>query len=349
MPGVLDFVFSFGHKVEAVDVHFGGCRFDVPASRDDRACIISELGRSGLDLKLCYTLKSIEPLDKSQSWSWSLRPATIYHSLDLESGSSMWIFIKADKIMKNRVSSLMDQGTPEFLQEPAARFIRSFEIHLIPAEWSIENWRRYLNYMMGKLKATADRIKTIDVDRTFHKPDALPPSRIPTLLSVDEQARKGSYSPLQHVAEMAAAIKKSYSWKAGNNMTSKSTDPVDPQIQKETQPNRQAVPEIEDEISFSFDDIQDIQFCEENANDAKRAIRQDINVIGTIKQRYLSLWQSDLFSKDLRKSCSYSFTKFQNRLDEVVEELQMHLDNMQMFLELLTERKRMVCRMKGKM
>lgn len=337
MPGFLDFVFSFGSQLEPEDTHFGGCRFQMPLCASVPNGQIAELGRSGLELQVCYHLKSIEPTSPDRSWPWSLRPTTLYHSMDLQKGTATWIFIKGNSLLKDRVASLPDEDDAQLPNHLVRQFIRSLDIHLIACEWTIEHWRWYYNFMMKKLQDTSGRIKTMDVDRVFEKPDLPPPSRVGTLQSNNKSSTEQSSSPLQRIAELSARIKSS-STRTKTEQELRSHNSSSAMSEKYTNSVASSEPEIEEDPSFTFEDIQDIQFYEDHANDAKRALTNNIDIINKLRERYTTLCQGQF----LPDNVNGGFARFQSRLEEIVEESRLHLNNMQNFLQLLSERKQLV-------
>jgi hypothetical protein len=65
MPDFLDFIFPFGKQLYTQDFHFSGFRHEERLSEDDRGLNLSHLGRSGRDVRMCYSLKSVEPIERA--------------------------------------------------------------------------------------------------------------------------------------------------------------------------------------------------------------------------------------------------------------------------------------------
>src|SRR5688572_3951480 len=71
MPAFLDFIFPFGLQEYLQDFYFSGFREDTRLL--STGLIIPNLGRSGREIRLCYSLKSVEASNGNTSWPWSIR------------------------------------------------------------------------------------------------------------------------------------------------------------------------------------------------------------------------------------------------------------------------------------
>jgi hypothetical protein len=103
MASFLDFVFPFGKQVYARDFHFSGFREESRLVYDSKDAGIPGLGRSGIGLKLCYNLRSVER-SSEPSLPWSIRQTAVYHDFDLETGRTLWVIVKGNKLIKNRMN-----------------------------------------------------------------------------------------------------------------------------------------------------------------------------------------------------------------------------------------------------
>src|SRR5438046_7112362 len=82
MPSFLDFLFTYGIRQYAQDLHLVGFRSDSRLKEVDRGLVVNELGRSGREIRMCYCLKGVEPSNSEPEWGWSIRQTVVYHSLD---------------------------------------------------------------------------------------------------------------------------------------------------------------------------------------------------------------------------------------------------------------------------
>ncbi|GAB7323066.1 hypothetical protein MBLNU13_g05583t1 [Cladosporium sp. NU13] len=90
-----------------------------------------------------------------QRWPWALRPTVTYHSFDAESGKSVWMVVKANELIKNRIrASCDDQDLYQYSSD--GDFDNSFEstlrTHLVLCALAGENWRWYINYIEQQIQ-----------------------------------------------------------------------------------------------------------------------------------------------------------------------------------------------------
>ncbi|KAF2735006.1 hypothetical protein EJ04DRAFT_576404 [Polyplosphaeria fusca] len=153
MPSFLDFIFPFGRQEHARDSYFGGFREEDSLESKRRGVQIQSLGRSGIALRLCYNLRSVERLQRPHlDVKWSIRQSATYHSFDFETGQSLWINVKGNRGIKDRIT---EGSQSPFLSDFSTRslaFASSLATHSIMCDWSAENWRWYINDMEDELQ-----------------------------------------------------------------------------------------------------------------------------------------------------------------------------------------------------
>ncbi|KAF7566672.1 hypothetical protein TUN199_06494 [Pyrenophora tritici-repentis] len=172
-PSFLDFLFPFGRQGFARDFHFSGLRDESRLANYLDSSIPTALGRSGRDIRLCYNLRSVEPC-KDHS-PWSIRQCAVYHTFDLKTRKTFWIFVKGNKVIKERVTEALerlnhiDTATKKPRQpvhSPSCdEFNTSLEIHLLLCNWSGENWRWYINELEDQLQATTQGALEFKVEK----------------------------------------------------------------------------------------------------------------------------------------------------------------------------------------
>ncbi|KAF2244131.1 hypothetical protein BU26DRAFT_569134 [Trematosphaeria pertusa] len=179
MPSFLDFVFPFGYQEYPQDFHFSGLQEESRLDERWKGTEIPQLGRSAQQLRFCYNLRSVEPSKSQSSLPWSIRQTAVYHSFDLQTGHSLWISVKGNKLIKNRIT---EASTLPSLSEAGTRsgaFSASLATHLLLCDWSGENWRWYINDLWDRFQElTRDALAT-PVD----KPPSPIASPVPFLMS----------------------------------------------------------------------------------------------------------------------------------------------------------------------
>jgi hypothetical protein len=181
-PSFLDFVFAFGLKEGAQDFHFSGLKAEYRLAPYDKTCVLPSLDRSGRDLRFCYNLRSVEPTSPRSKEPWSIRQCAVYHTFDVENGKMIWIMVKGNKEIQERVTEAANRSTHSDvpLKSRSDAFAASLETHLLLCNWSGENWRWYINDLEDQLSALAQGLLAYEVER---QPSPLPSPTLPKITS----------------------------------------------------------------------------------------------------------------------------------------------------------------------
>lgn len=148
--------------------HFKG--FHTIGSDDNDLIDISELGRSGRDLRMSYLLRSMEyDPDSKKKWKWNLRQTAVYHSFDAETGQSFWCNIKANDEFQRRIkesASHLNLGKPGMKKEHRVPrlFAAALSTHLIYLFWCDENWRWCINDMEAEINNILEKARLAPID-----------------------------------------------------------------------------------------------------------------------------------------------------------------------------------------
>jgi len=92
------------------------------------------------------------PEEKNQ---WPLRHASLYHSLDLETGRAVYILLKANTKLAKRIKDATGENRhlrPDTPKTPEQSFVASLQVHLIMLEWAVESWSEYIDGMDDTLR-----------------------------------------------------------------------------------------------------------------------------------------------------------------------------------------------------
>lgn len=166
MPSFLDFVFSFGEQVRAKDFNFCGFRSESKLHCDVPLLKLPNRRRSGRIFQMCYSLRSVEKASQKH-WPWSNRQCAVYHSYDIDTEAATWIVIKANKLMKSRIKSLIKKGAlygVDGVGAESSPLQSALRTHLLVASWSAEQWRWYINFLEEKFEQTSNRTLTESTD-----------------------------------------------------------------------------------------------------------------------------------------------------------------------------------------
>lgn len=199
MPTFLEFVFPFGRQHFARDFHLMGFRSESQISKQARGLRIDSLGRSGRHLEFCYSLKSIES-SSGDPLPWSIRQCSVYHHLDLVTGQSVWIIVKANQVISDAIQRRSkDRQEARLLDMNTKRspLVASIELHEIVCGWISDNWHWYINdletYLQDKTRraiSSSAEPSALISNTAPVTPTVLPPS--PPQISRREGSCRGS-------------------------------------------------------------------------------------------------------------------------------------------------------------
>jgi hypothetical protein len=169
MPVYLDFVFPFAGQESSEGSRSSGFHEDTRLLSSKVGLCIPALGRSGREIRLCYSLRSAEKFLGYQEWF--IRQAVIYHSFDVESGKSFWVVIKPNQRLQDRIKT--KTGTAKEARKSGLRsfnttaeaFSSSLEAHLVVCDWCDEDWGQCLDYLEKRLQENANQSPVFGVPR----------------------------------------------------------------------------------------------------------------------------------------------------------------------------------------
>jgi hypothetical protein len=204
MPSFLDFVFPFGKQVYPQDVHFSGLREDSCFDLQTRGAALSGLGRSGNGIQMCYNLRSVEPTnDQSSLLQWSIRQAAVCHHFDTETATTLWIIVKANKLIKNRFGEAAQESSRPRPSTLADSFNATLTSHLLICDWSGENWRWYINDLEEKFQNLTDDVFVPQMEKETSPVSPMSPSGF----FMSPRTRTSSIPPLSPSATLCSSPK----------------------------------------------------------------------------------------------------------------------------------------------
>ena len=331
MPGFLDFIFGFGEQQYEEGFHFTGFRQDNRLNSLDRGLSIQDLGWSGRELRLCYSLKSVEPSESQRYWPWSVRTTAVHHGFDIVTGRAVWIVVKGDGLMKSRIKSATgSRGLPGLtsFQTIDRGFASALATHLILCDWSIEHWHRYVSFLEEEFQAASRRTLSV---------------------MVSERARAESVANTSSVTDNALGFgpktartrMKPSSFMQSPSQPARVLPPVTPKSAPTSyRPNdkdRNA-----DQQAFSFTDLQRLHFLEEKANETLLILKANSSVLTELKHHYSNTADSEDWPQDLKSNCRGDILRFERRVASVQNDLWMQQSRTETLLRLLANRKSLV-------
>lgn len=328
MPVFLDFIFPFGKQIYTRDFFFSGFRHENRLADLDAGPNLPKLARSGREIRVCYSLKSVEKSDEPEEKRapWSVRQTATYHSFDIQTGAALWISVKGNDLIQDRIMTTTENLKPD--QRPFSTKERSFQeslsTHLVNCKWASENWRWYLNELEEELQGTTGRrALSAKVVRDDRKPE-------------DKE-------------KLEFLRARSMSTKASNNWRANATTFLQPprangqaQANRTRSTSRESRAEHDTHSQFSFDDLRDVQSLEDKANEVIFVLNANIDVLKELTEYYHDLITSDEYSKDFA-SYKRSVERFERQILSVTNNLRMQITRARALVRMLVDRKALVC------
>jgi hypothetical protein len=360
MVSFLDFIFPFGMQEYLEDFYFNGFREESRLSSPATGLVIPKLGRSGRDIRLCYNLKSVER-SSDKHWPWSIRQTAVYHSFDVEYGKALWIMVKGNELMKERIRSSAANGAvgPTDLKNfgsTCEAFVSSLATHIMLAEWCDEDWRWYLNYLEGRLHDATRRATAILIETE------------PSIYESPIHRHKKTDTSSSVANTVATVVKKTFSKKHRNS----SSDPAVPLADIPVQPpfpmkegpppppgggpppppfpppgmpgsipTEKQQPQ-EDEEDFTLKNLQLVQYLEEKANEISPVLAANIDILRELSEHYKSILTSDDCPTEIKSGCQIAFKNFEKRIKSITTDLERQKSRTQILLGLISNRKNLV-------
>ncbi|CAF3475776.1 unnamed protein product [Fusarium graminearum] len=170
-PTFIDLVSAFGFTHYPTDYHMTGFDSDDTLAVKDpsKLLMIPTIGRSGREHRMQYLLRSTERDYASDgSRKWNIRQTAVYHTFDLIEGKALWINMKANSLLEDRIkeatadSAIMNSAA---MGDLAESFSSTLTIHLIFLEWCDQDWRTCINDCESKIRNILAKAQTSRVDQ----------------------------------------------------------------------------------------------------------------------------------------------------------------------------------------
>ena len=347
-----DFLLPFGYQTYKQDFFHSGFRQKSQISSrhhpQDSLCPKMTEGR----FEMCYALKSPE---QSVSDDWSIRHCAIYHSFNVRTVQAIWIMVKGNKVMRERVESAT---SPRGVQEMTSHettdkaFSASLTVHLLVVDWSVEAWRWYINSLEDKFQQLTrralsapvhpssspkpdsnlytinGRVDTAKTDRTatsvFSRKQTSPSENGNPSIS-----RQRQMTPLQTIVNEETGVAQPV--------------PPDEQIEEFNESSDPAKNEEDETRSgFNIEKLRKVQRIEEDVHQALLVLRQNIVVLEQLRKHYQSLYGSTNFPTGFVNFCQEDVNRFQSRVQGAEKEMQVQILRLEYLLHLLADRKTLV-------
>ncbi|KAM7212204.1 hypothetical protein V8F06_012416 [Rhypophila decipiens] len=164
-PSFLELVFTCRYRELPLD--YALFRNENFLEASDAILDLPTMGRSGYQLQHAFNLLTVERADDpNEKQQWPLRHASLYHSLDIKTGRSLYMLLKGNIKLAQRIKDVTE--THRHLCASASRtceqaFVGSLRIHLIMLEWCLENWNEYIEHMDEIIRSRSVEAKVAPV------------------------------------------------------------------------------------------------------------------------------------------------------------------------------------------
>lgn len=332
LPVFLDFMFPFGKQQYPHDPYFSGFRSEDRFSDAVRGTPIPELGRSGRDIKLCYSLKSAERMGPNSVEKWSIRQTSIHFSFDIETGRSAWIVIKGDELIKRRLEKATSSRVcSDNIHSKAVDrlFASTFMVHQVLCDWAGENWRWYLNDLEEEVQRETRQASAVLVADADLEPSISPLLRSDTA----HQPKMPSLQP--NPGQLSRPP-------PGPPPSSPPPGPPPGPPQQSSGSASWRKPRATD--VFGLKNLQKVQHIQDQAGQALLVLESNANVISEMREYYRSIMTADGWPQDLRDKCAGDVARFDKAAGTAERHLRLQCLRAQTLRSLLEDRKAMVCR-----
>lgn len=359
-PILIDVLTSFGRQKAPLGFQSASfCQDDLTKPSQSALVQIPELGRSGWELRHCYKLHGLEGSSPNSKAKWTMRQTAIYHSFDLENGRAMWLSVKANNEIRDRIK----EGTESLevmrasnSSTPASSFAACLATHLIVFGWCTEGWRLHLGGIESDVREILVKVKSTPVeplgDELNFTPRLINAATIPSA-----RDREGSIISRQDTLQARNGPLKAFnSTKAGITKLCTAMNAIGPadEVEKSrgTNPPQDVLDDQRERISnhleklkgFSFAEFQKLSFFTGKLQELKLAMCLNIGVLRSTRDYYRQRYQSAQFPspiKDFSES-NASFENFVQRVTSLEQDLEADITTTEALILLIEDGKRLV-------
>ena len=310
MPEFLDLLMIFGKQSRPQHFYQSSFRYRSRLSAygiktASRQLIAPELGWSGQDLQICYNLKSVEPSSQGD-WPWSIRDSAIDHSFDVKSTRVIWIIVKGNSLIEERIrSATTDPNTVELssFETPGEAFTSTLMTHLLFCELVSENWNQFLVFIEARSHEISKSVLSNKIDV---EPHITREPRINFVLDTKRAPTGGSakltVSSFSHKRRGLFAFQESnYDGRRRATDLTESTIESAPGIPDLPGFNGSVTAEYDyrGQREFTFDDLQELQYIRDKINEAVLVLELNQDVLSQLLQYYENLRGSSDFPPEI--------------------------------------------------
>lgn len=354
MPEFVDLLLPLGERNIAQDF-FSNCFYQhTRLSNDAHGLHVPGRAWSGRDFQVCYSLKSVERSEVQTEWPWSIRHCATHHAFDVGHVRTTWTVVKGNRVLEERITSATSgRAPPEFSSYKTIEkaFAAALFTHLIMIDWSVENWRWYINFLEDKFREISEGAISTDADIPMSPKEtedvfALGPRTNTQNTNQTRKSRAFSFrSAIQKTNNMPSVAEVLPPQQFQINPRSGKKQPLPPGISTAS-PQVSKPQGLQHDIygqpMFRFRHLQDIQDFEESANDTILVLKLNMSICKQITEFYRSLFENKELPQIILDECHESMLRFERRVKGVISHMDSQILRVEGLLRLIADRKTLV-------
>lgn len=359
-PILIDVLNSFGRQKAPLGFHSASfCQDDLTKPSQPALVEIPEFGRSGWELRHCYKLHGLEVSSPNSKAKWTMRQTAIYHSFDMETGRAMWLAVKANNEIRDRIK----EGTESFeamrassSSTPGSLFAACLTTHLVAFDWCTEGWRLHLGDIESDVREILVKVKSTPLeplgDELNFTPRLITAATMPSLRDREDsvisrqdtsQARNGPIQAFNatkaRITNLCAAMN-AIGPETGVEKSREINPPQDAQVDQRERISKH----LEKLKAFSFAEFQKLNFFTGKLQEAKLAMCLNIGVLRSMREYYRQRYQSAQFPSAIKNfsESNGSFEYFIQRVTSLEHDLEADTARTEALILLIEDGKRLV-------
>lgn len=305
---------SFGKPAgKFVSYHKPQCHLEIRPLPTPPQAVTSDVASTGYEMLNSFKLSAMELSGES----WAMRQMAVYHSLNLQSGRSFTLTVKANhKEIASRIKSvpLGGEKAPSTMSEC---FSASLETQLLGFGWCVEGWADYIDKFEQKLHAISQRVAGIPMPQEEELVKRLTKKVEPKAQDNSSSTRK-LIPPFFRSSKDDAAV---------TDPTADTTaapggiemDNMGEELKTEDEGvlkriERAASRQIEALRAFPFDGLQEIHISCTKLREVRLVIDLNRQAMCNAREHYKAAFASDIIPQEIKESCSAVHRSFQQRV-----------------------------------
>lgn len=359
-PILINVLTSFGKQKAPLGFHSASfCQDDLTKPSQPALVEIPEFGRSGWELRHCYKLHGLEISSPNSKAKWAMRQTAIYHSFDMENGRAVWLAVKANNEIRDRIkegTESLEAMRASNSSSPGSSFVACLATHLIAFDWCTEGWRLHLGDIESDVREILLKVKSTPLeplgDELNFTPRLINAATMPSLRDREDSMISRQNTLQTHQGPMQAFN----ATKAGITKLCKAMNAIVPEAEAEktrgTNTPLDAQADQRERISnhleklrdFSFAEFQRLNFFTGKLQEAKLAMCLNIGVLRSTREYYQQRYQSAQFPpaiKDFSES-NGSFEHFIQGATSLEKDLEADVARTEALILLIEDGKRLV-------